>query len=168
MTSLAPDISMRQDSLSQIERESIDKFILEYVYDKDAEKAALRCGISKTYAKGVAQSFIDTQYFQLRIKDYETNKDVLLDDMELLRRELVRNLLDIVKYNGADVAQSARIAAAKEVTALMGLTTSKTGTQEDEFKSGVMIVPASLGVDEWSAQAMQSQTELHAKLEASL
>lgn len=166
--SLAPDISMRQDEPSEFDKDAMNRFLLEFVYDKDPEKAALRCGISKTYAKQVAQSFLDTQYFQLKLKDYETNKDVLLDDMEMLRKELVKQLLDIVKYNGTDVSQAARIAASKEITALMGLNLQRQSTQDDEFASGVMVVPASLPMDTWSTQAVASQAVLHKQLEVSL
>lgn len=166
--SLAPDIAFKQDELSQFDREVIDKFLLEYIYDYEPELAAIRCGITKTYAKQLAQGFIDTQYFQLKLKEYNSDKNALLDDTELLRRDLVRNLLDILRYNGAEVSQVARISASKEITALMGLSAKQQTTVEDDCKGGIMLVPSTLGVDEWSSQAIASQAALHKQLEASL
>lgn len=166
--SLAPDLSMKQDEPSRFDVEAMDKFLFEYIYDYEPELAAIRCGIKKPYAKNIALGFLDTQYFQLKLKEYNTEKNALLDDTELLRRDLVRNLLDILRYNGAEVAQSARIAASKEITALMGLANKQESNTEDEFKSGVMVVPASLPVGDWSNQAIASQAALHKQLEASL
>lgn len=165
---LSPDISMKQDEPSEFDKNSMDKFLLEYIFDKDPELAALRMGISKAYCKQVAQGFMDSQYFQIKLKEYSVEKDTLLSDNDLLRREIVRNLLDLVKYNGENSSASARVASAKEISAIMGLATKQQTNTEDEFASGVMVVPASLPMDTWSTQAVASQAALHKQLEASL
>ena len=166
--SILPTLAMKADELTQMERDTIDKYIIEYIFDKDEEKAAIRMGISRTYAKSIAKGFVDTPYFQIKLKEYSVEKDTLLDDTELLRREIVRNLIDVMKYNGENASQSARIQSAKEISAIMGLATKQQTNTEDEFISGVMVIPASLPIDEWSSQAIASQAALHKQLEASL
>ena len=166
--SILPTLAMKADELTQMERDTIDKYIIEYIFDKDEEKAAIRMGISRTYAKSIAKGFVDTPYFQIKLKEYSVEKDTLLDDTELLRREIVRNLIDVMKYNGENASQSARIASAKEISAIMGLATKQQSSQEEEYAGNVMVIPASLPIDEWSSQAIASQAALHKQLEASL
>ena len=166
--SILPTLAMKADELTQMERDTIDKYIIEYIFDKDEEKAAIRMGISRTYAKSIAKGFVDTPYFQIKLKEYSVEKDTLLDDTELLRREIVRNLIDVMKYNGENASQSARIASAKEISAIMGLATKQQTNTEDEFAHGVMVVPSTLPIDLWSEQAIASQAALHKQLEASL
>ena len=166
--SILPTLAMKADELTQMERDTIDKYIIEYIFDKDEEKAAIRMGISRTYAKSIAKGFVDTPYFQIKLKEYSVEKDTLLDDTELLRREIVRNLIDVMKYNGENASQSARIQSAKEISAIMGLATKQQTSNEEEYMGSVMIVPSTLPVDEWSSQAIVSQAALHKQLEASL
>jgi len=166
--SIMPTLAMKADTLTQIERDTIDKYIIEYVFDKDEEKAAIRMGISRVYAKSIAKNFVDTPYFQIKLKEYSIEKDALLDDADLLRREIVRNLIDVMKYNGENASQSARISSAKEISAIMGLAAKQQLSNEDEFANGVMVLPSLLPIDEWNSQSIASQAALYKQLEESL
>jgi hypothetical protein len=157
----------KQRELSQVEKDAIDKFLKEYVYDLNPELAALRCNISKMYAKSVANTWMETEYFQTELKKYNAHSDSLLSDEAALKSEMLRNLIQIMKADGENTNPTARITAMDRISKLMGFD-AKQQVDTSQVQHSVMIVPAPLSVDDWSQQAMSQQAELYKQLEASL
>jgi hypothetical protein len=157
----------KQRELSEVEKDAIDKFLKEYVYDLNPELAALRCKITKMYAKSVAATWMETEYFQNELKKYNAHSDALLSDEVALKSEMLRNLIQIMKSEGENTNPTARITAMDRISKLMGFD-AKQQVDTSQVQHSVMIVPAPLSVDDWSRSAMEQQSELYKQLEASL
>ena len=166
-TELLPKEATVAQKHTEIEKETMRRFCEEWIHDRDDMNAAIRIGITNLYAKSVAMDFLSTAYCQNYIKELTTKTDSIVSDDELLRQELIRNLLSILKKDGADVSQAARIAAAKQISDLMGLS-KKVEVDTATQISNVMICPAPLSIDDWSKNAQAQQAELYKQLEASL
>lgn len=167
MDDLLPNEATRRRTHSQVEIDTMRKFCEEYQYDQDPVNAALRIGITKLYAKSVADEFMNTEFVQLELKRMATQTQAIVSDKELLKNELIRNLLSILKKDGETVNQATRIQAAKQLADLMELN-PKQQVDTNQVQHSVMIVPAPLSIDDWSQQAVAQQAELYKQLEASL
>jgi hypothetical protein len=157
----------KQRELSPFEKEAIDRFLKEYVYDLNPELAAIRCGITAMYSKSVAANWMETDYFQNKLKQYQSHTDDLLSDEAMLKSEMLRNLIQIMKADGENSNPTARITAMDRISKLMGFD-AKQQADTSQVQHSVMIVPAPLSIDEWSNQAQVQQAELYKQLEASL
>ncbi len=167
MDDLLPNEATRRRTHTQVEIDTMRKFCEEYQYDQDPTNSALRIGITKLYAKSVADEFMNTEFVQLELKRMASQTQAVVSDKELLKQELIRNLLSILKKDGETVNQATRIQAAKQLAELMELNPKQQVDSNTQI-SNVMIVPAPLSVDDWSNQAQAQQSELYKQLEASL
>ena len=148
------------------EKEVMLKFVEEYSFDKDPKKAALRIGITALHAQTVADKFMDSPFVQLEIKKRQYKDIKMVQDPERLKQELIINLMNIVRYEGEASNPSARVAAAKTIAQLTGIESPKQETATQI--SNVMVIPAPMSVDDWSATAQAQQSRLQKELEASL
>ena len=148
------------------EQEMMRKFVEEYAFDKDPKKAALRIGITAIHAQTVADKFMDSPFVQLEIKKRQYKDIKIVQDPEKLKQELIINLMNIVRYEGEASNPSARVAAAKTIAQLTGIE-APTKTENTQI-SNVMVIPAPMAIDDWSAAAQAQQSKLQKELEASL
>lgn len=157
-----------QRKISDFEKEKIDRFLEEYLFDLDAKKAAIRVGITATHAESVSKNWLETQYFQNRYREVTQKQDKLLTDDDLIKQEMKRALLSIIKCENPEIVPpAARIQAMDRLSKLMGLD-AKAQQDTSQVQHSVMIVPAPMSIDDWSTTAQAQQAELYKQLEASL
>jgi hypothetical protein len=162
------EIATKERQLSHYEVELREKFVKEYMFDKNPTKAAIRAGINATYADNYAKEFLSESKVQIMIKRKEIEASVAAADPERMRQDMIISLRQIMIYDGEGSNASARVAAAKQLAAMLGLEAPSKSETKVEFMGGVMITPATMTVDDWSAHAIDSQSKLHKQLESSI
>ena len=157
-SSLAP-------ALTKSEMELRDRFVVEYLTDYDAYKAAIRIGYAPAYAKQFGGQFMQEPYVLGKIRDAEggTTDDL---DVEVQKRMIVTALWREAKNMGAGSSQAARVAALSKLSAFYGMDAPKTSKTELTgpdglpLGSGVFVVPGMVTAEEWAKQAEAQQEEL--------
>lgn len=92
------------------------------------------------------------------LKLAEESKLRSFDDDELLRAKLVNSLLEILE-NG-HIKPKDRVAAAKELRELQGLTVKNLPTGEGDGAMGFVYFPVAKDIDEWEQESMAHQGDL--------
>jgi hypothetical protein len=151
--------------LTKAEMELRDRFVVEYLMDYDAYKAAIRIGYAPAYAKDFCQRFMTEPYVLSKIRDAEggTTDDL---DVDSQKKMIVAALWREAKNMGAGSSQAARVAALSKLSAFYGMDAPKTSKTELTgpdglpLGSGVFVVPGMVTAEEWAAQAEKQQEEL--------
>ena len=146
--------------------ENMRKFVTEYLKDYDAVKSVIRVGLNPLHAQHIAKEFLESSFVLNLIKEEEAKSAHMMSDPELMKGEIIKQLLSILKNDGETLKAAERISAAKMLTDLLQLAPKQ--TQSETAVTNVMICPPQMDADSWSALAIQSQSDLKAKLEASL
>lgn len=84
------------------------------------------------------------------------------DDDELLRAKLVNSLLEILE--SGHIEPKDRVAAAKELRELQGLTVKNLPTGEEGGGMGFVYFPVAANIDEWEEESMAHQSDLISKV----
>lgn len=138
-----------------------DKFVAQYLIDRDYEKAAIRVGYSPNFAREVGAAFMKEPYVlreieRLSIATVEDSENV--SDLDSAKRRIIAKLWKEVNSEGG--SQAARVAALKQLCAVYGLEKPRKSEQTVVHRGGVMMVPAMLSVTEWEQAAQQQQEQL--------
>ncbi len=163
----SPETSNSQyaQQLTKSEMELRDRFVVEYLTDYDAYKAAIRIGYAPAYAKEFCMRFMQEPYVLGKIRDAEggTVDDL---DVDVQKKMIVAALWREAKNMGAGSSQAARVAALSKLSAFYGMDAPKTskteltGADGQPLGNGVFVVPGMVTAEEWAAQAEKQQEEL--------
>ena len=163
----SPETSNSQyaQQLTKSEMELRDRFVVEYLTDYDAYKAAIRIGYAPAYAKEFCMRFMQETYVLGKIRDAEggTVDDL---DVDVQKKMIVAALWREAKNMGAGSSQAARVAALSKLSAFYGMDAPKTskteltGADGQPLGNGVFVVPGMVTAEEWAAQAEKQQEEL--------
>lgn len=138
-----------------------DKFVTEYLVDRNPTRAAIRVGYSPSFAPDIATQFMREPYVLREIErrsiaSVESRDDPA--DLERARKRIISKLWTEVDAPGG--SQAARVAALKQLSVIYGIEAAKKSEQTVTHKGGVMMVPAMLSVSEWENAARQQQEQL--------
>jgi hypothetical protein len=142
--------------------ENMRKFVAEYLKDYDPIKSVIRIGLNPIHANHIAKEFMESAFVLNLIKSEEERTANVLANPDLMKSEITKQLLSILKNDGESLKASERISAAKMLTDLLQLAPKQ--VVNESAPVNVMVIPASMDGDSWSALAIKSQSELQAKL----
>lgn len=131
-------------------------FVREYLYDFHMYNAACRTGIPDHKAAQWATAIMLEPWVKNRIKEVIEELD---EKIIVSRNRVLMGLLEEAQRFDISASHSARVGAWDKIASVLGMKLEKT-EMTHAFKGGVMIVPASGTVDEWSTQATKTQADL--------
>jgi len=148
-----------EPELTPRERELRDRFVVEYLKDRDSTAAASRVGFQNGFAKEYGVKFLGEAYVQKRIKEIEeapvANPKQEEQRVKLLTKRMLESMLVDQRLSTA-----ARVSAARELSAIYGWHAPIKTQQTVTHQGGVMMVPAIADLSEWEAAAAGSQEKL--------
>lgn len=154
-------------TLSEPEIALRKKFVEEYLFDRNANNACLRCGMSPVLSREYAIRFMQDPYVQhlLALRTYKRQD---AEDEGAAEREKQRTQQQIIEalkaeafYKGPGSSQAARVAALSKLAAMFGLDKGAlTGEDNDLPKGGVMVVPMMMSAEQWEQTAKAAQAQL--------
>jgi hypothetical protein len=107
-------------ALTKMEKVTRNRFVDEYLIDRDATKAAARIGYSPTFAGQYGAMFMQETYTLKRIADKELNV-VEKDDAESHRQKIIAALYREANHTGEGSSHGARVAALAKLSLVFGL-----------------------------------------------
>lgn len=146
-----------EPSLTAQEKELRDKFVDQFLYDSDAYQACIRLGFLSQFALDWAKRFMSEPYVLKRIREAQTSKNSNITEQ---RDELTGIVLAALKEAAQRGPYASRVAAAREIKAMLGLDAPTKSQQEVIHRGGVMMVPAISNLDEWEQEALATQGKL--------
>jgi mevalonate kinase len=146
--------------MNEREKALRDTFVAEYLVDYSALKAAMRCGFPREFASEWSQRLMDEPYVQQRITAVTYTPVDVKQDEEFNKARIKAQLMKEAHYYGPGSSHSARVAALAALQKMYGMEAAKKLDATVTNKGGVMRAPGIAGLDEWEAQAEQSQDAL--------
>lgn len=149
-----------------VNADTMREFVKSYLLDYNAKNAVIRIGLSKLHADHIVGEFMSHPFVLNEIKRQEAEAAALASNPELVKQEVIKQLLSILKNDDPTLKAGDRISASKQLCDLLALAPKQ--AQTETAIQNIMVVPPQMDADSWSALAIQSQSDLKAKLEASL
>lgn len=135
----------------------LDAFIKEYLYDRNTELAAMRCGFKKPYARQYGEEFYEKPYVQTRLKELMMAHDEDEDEsIEQDRKRVLNGLRELIACGDHNV----RLRALSELKAVLGLNAPVKSSLDINNRGGVMLVPTPVTADDWENAAVKQQQSL--------
>lgn len=147
---------------SEREKEIRIRFVDEYMQDRDALKAAIRCGFMASLAKEISVRFLEEPFVQSLIQAVSRNAvdPNNLPSNDEIKTTIITCLLHESTYRGAGSSQSARVAALSKLASLHGMDAPTKAEIKVEHRGGVMVVPSAIAGNVWEQSAMTTQAKL--------
>lgn len=160
---LATTLEAGEVEYSDRERETRNRFVKEYMIDKDPLRAAIRCGFLKGVAKTYAEKFLEEPYVQRLIVESEKSA-FNVDEVETDRAQksiIMTGLFNEARFQGTGSSHSARVSALTTLAKLHGMEAKQKVSHEVEHKGGVMLIPVvATTLDSWEKTAIRDQAAL--------
>lgn len=155
---------MFETTLTVSEQAVRDMFVREYLADRDAYAACLRCGFTRPFATTYARQFMAEPYVRKRISEFTTRvlqtKEEKVEFEEQMRRQVIEQLVKDAHYKGPGASHAARVSANAKLAAILGMDAPTKTQNENIHRGGVMIVPEQVDIATWEAMAMKQQEDL--------
>lgn len=140
-----------------------DKFVDEYIKDRDPYAAGLRAGVSKIALRTTVRRWMRTPEVQRKIHTATLGQDPLnMVPPQWVLAKLMENASSPI----ATISERSR--ALSELALLTGMRPKneppKKPGSEHKQRSGVLLVPADAPMDAWEQQATDHQRELKAEV----
>lgn len=151
------DSKVMAPKLTDAERELRDRFVQQYIVDRNEYKATIRLGYLHSVASSYSTLFMNCPYVQKRIIE-EMSSPNFAQDEKSRDSALMKNTLRQVILSGAN---KDKVSASKALGDIHGINTS--ANKKDANKGilgGVMVVPAIADIDAWEKEALASQGKL--------
>lgn len=132
-----------------------DRFIEQYVIDRDPIAAALRAGVPHLNLKRVVERWMKSQSVQQKIQDATDNADI---DTMITPQRIIAGFIDVAFNKNAP--DSARNAALRELASLKKMYPDKDPDKNKKYAKNVMFVPAQPALDDWEKAATNQQAKL--------
>lgn len=156
------DATEMEPELSEKEREIRDRFVDEFLVDRNPYSACLRIGYMSAFALEYSKRFMQESYVQKRIKEREFNIGIVGEESEEIkdenRKRIIASLNREAHYYGPNSSHAARVSALSKLAAIYGV--DKLENPDDDEEGGVMLVPSHQDIDAWEKAAATSQQEL--------
>lgn len=134
-----------------------DRFIEEYLLDRDGIAAALRAGVAKAQARRqVKRWLIDPEV----IAEIDAATAMLNPDTMVSPQWVIANFQTIASSPFS--SDTAKISALRELAKISKMYPEDKRKSEDDEprKTNVLLMPADVPAEEWERQAMESQSRL--------
>lgn len=152
------DPIVMEQSLSDSEKAVRDKFVEEYLKDKDAYLATIRTGYLESVALNYAQIFLRCTYVQRKIQDAKYRPQVV--DPKIEKQNDFNHIKNTLRQAMDNGPYASRVAAAAKLSSLYGFDQHNNKNGVAAKTSGVMVVPAIASLSEWESEAMKTQSKL--------
>lgn len=150
--------AMMEPEPTDIEQALYEKFIVEYLRDKNFSTAASRVGFQAAFAYDMGKMLLQKSYVQKRIKQLEEDEPDLEAERREIKRLLLRKMREIVASPFSKPNEASN--AGKALRAMYGFDAPPPKHEDPHAQAGVMLVPAIANLDEWEKAATASQTAL--------
>lgn len=143
------DIEIRQEQLSERERQLCDMFLKEYKKDYDPDRACLRLGVEPESLNKALLFFFNSPYVQKALAE-----DIVLDKPDCQKNvdkafKFVANKLRNIAETGSN---KERLDACKQISLLYGLN-KPIDIRTNNALTNVILSPAPVTDAEWEEQA---------------
>ena len=142
-------------TLTDAERDLRDRFVAEYVIDRNEYKATMRLGYMSSVATSYSQIFMNCPYVQKRIAEQMYAPQPHLNK-ESAAAFAVNTLAQVMASGG----YKERVSAAKVWADIHGLNAPTKTENKHMISGGVMLIPAIADIDAWEREAVNSQAQL--------
>lgn len=132
-----------------------ERFVQEFLIDRDPIAAALRTGVAAVAVKRKAQQWMSSPDIQKRIQEATDNQD---PETMVSAQRIIAGFLDVAFDRSAPSAS--RNTALRELAAMKGLYPKEDKDQSKKYAKSVMLVPADVPLSDWSRQALEQQKKL--------
>ncbi len=132
-----------------------DRFIDEYMIDRDPVAAAIRAGVAKINVKQRVTSWMANPEIRRAIQERTDNADL---DTIISPQRIMAGWIEIAFDQNAQPA--ARNAALKELALIKKMYPQKGDDDEKKRRQNVMFVPTAPSLDNWEKAAMEQQQKL--------
>lgn len=149
------DNSVMLPMLTDAERELRDRFVTQYVIDRNEYKATLRLGYMHSVATSYSQIFMNCSYVQKRITEQMFTQPEHVNPGSA-KALAVNTLAQIMLSAG----YKEKIGATKLWNDIHGLNAPTKTDNKHTISGGVMVVPAIADIDAWEREATNSQSKL--------
>jgi len=147
--------SLRADDLSPEDIQLYDKFVEEYLKDRDSTAAAARVGFAPTHAGYWGGELLKIGYVSKLIRDADYSEL----DLDKRSRLYLSWMEEHAMYKGHGSSHAARVSATKMLLDIATGEAAKRAVQE-HIQGGVMIVPVVDSVEHWADDAARMQKQL--------
>lgn len=158
------DESMFASDMTPHEQAVRDLFVQEFLRDRDAYAACLRCGFTKPFATTYARQFMAEPYVRRRIAEATNYIPQSTEERkkheEALKQQVLEQLIKDAHYKGPGASHAARVSANAKLAAILGMDAPIKTQNENMHRGGVMVVPEIVDIDSWEKAAMKQQEDL--------
>lgn len=149
-----------QNDLTPAQKALRERFVEEYLYDRNSYHAALRCGFMSAFAMEYSRRFLEEAYVQNLIKFYDKGGHLSGDKQQRrVKEERVEQVL-MHLAEMPSVPERVRVSAAGKLALIYGMNAPLKTQTDVNHRGGVMMVPAIASVDDWEQSALASQEKL--------
>lgn len=149
------------ESMTQSERDLLDRFVQEYLIDFNATTACIRLGYTKSFAEGYAVQFMDKPYVRKKIVEaQQAESPDEKKEKEATRRRIRSMLMREAQYRGPGSSHAARVGALTKLMSMYDMDSPTKHAHDHKVRGGVMMAPGIATVEDWEAEAQASQTNL--------
>jgi len=129
-----------------------ERFVQEFLVDRDAHQAALRTGVARINLKKTVQKWMSSPEILNAIKLATMNMKI--EDM-VSPQQVIAGFMDVAFDKNAPA--SARNSALKELASLKEMYKPE---EQGRNVAGVMLIPAAPALTDWAAAALAQQQKL--------
>lgn len=153
----ATDLTLREKQLRE-------RWVLEYLFDRDEIAATLRCGYPHNLARDYAAKYINDPYVNVLIKQkLESDKidSAAPNEIEERKKMILHGLMKEATFHGHNASHSARVAALSKLSTIHGMEAAIKIDKNITHRGGVMLIPAKqIKMDDWEKEAIEGQCKL--------
>lgn len=143
-----PETPKDPNALNEVE----DRFVTEFMVDRDPRMAALRTGVSNVALKGTLKKWMSDPRIIRAIQDRTDGMDI---ERMISPQRIVAGFMDLAFDKTAP--HSARKGALQE---LANIKKMYEDPEKDSQGSGVVLIPVAGSLDDWKAMALNAQQKL--------
>lgn len=146
-----------EPTISPQDKPLYDQFVTEYLKDQNQVRACQRMGYAFGFCKDYAERFMQSAYVAKEIHRRMFEADSV--DSKRRAEQDIRIALEALRDTALNGYGASRVTAAKALLEKHGANDQKTKV-DITMRGGVMLVPATVSIDDWEKEAIRAQESL--------